>query len=120
MRAKADIYQVRHRRVAEQQPWALLDNCEAQNLEKPRNGTREEGDPLALVSKSPHASTLREIARDPVSFAHKVILRRLNSLMTVPRVTRDTPAIRKFRRFHCLPFMLFPSGNQSHSSALPF
>jgi hypothetical protein len=69
MRAKADIYQVRHRRVAEQQPWALLDNCEAQNLEKPRNGTREEGDPLALVSKSPHASTLREIARDPVSFA---------------------------------------------------
>ena len=66
---EADIYQVRHRRVAEQQPWALLDNCEAQNLEKPRNGTREEGDPLALVSKSPHASTLREIARDPVSFA---------------------------------------------------
>jgi hypothetical protein len=31
--------------VAEQQPWALLDNREAQNLEMPRNGIRE-NDPV--------------------------------------------------------------------------
>jgi hypothetical protein len=37
-------------RVAEQQPWGLLDNCETQNLEMLRNGTREKGDPLTHVS----------------------------------------------------------------------
>lgn len=57
-------------RVAEQQPWALLDICEEQNLEIPRYGTREKGDPLANVlprvphkpPEPPHAT--REIPRD--------------------------------------------------------
>jgi hypothetical protein len=60
-------------RVAEQQPWALLDICEEQNLEIPRYGTREKGDPLANVlprvphkpPEPPHAT--REIPRDALS-----------------------------------------------------
>jgi hypothetical protein len=63
-------------RVAEQQPWALLDICEEQNLEMPRYGTREKGDPLANVVPRAATSPLRisrhaREPRDPVSAAHE-------------------------------------------------
>ena len=40
--------------------------------------------------------------------------------MTVPRVTRDTPAIRKFRSFHCLPSCCSLQGTKAAAAHCPF
>jgi 2-polyprenyl-6-methoxyphenol hydroxylase-like FAD-dependent oxidoreductase len=57
-------------RVAEQQPWALLVICEAQNIEMLRNGTREKGDPLnwtrpRVPTRPLMLPTSREMPRNP-------------------------------------------------------